>query len=633
MQREYRSLPPDSPIAAQSSSLLIFPFFPDSFTLSDPEPTTYNDMYTRVKQISSGLYHLGLGKDNWRDEDGKERVGVYADTSLNWQLFSHSLARMGHPLTTAYTTLGPEGLQHSLAEPSVRMVFTNAALLPTLLQVVDDCPNLVWVVYDGEDTVDQDIVKKVNDKLAARERPGRILSLDEVVQMGKENMVTAEDGFGGKPSRKDLYCIMYTSGSTGKPKGVMLTHDNIICSLAGTRTLLEPLFRDDDLFLAFLPLAHILELLVEMTFYFCGVPVAYGTVKTLTNESVRKCQGDLASFKPTIIVGVPAIYELIRKGMVKKIHESPALVQQVFNLAYVMKKNVPLVGGILDKAVFAKVKQATGGKLRLAMNGGAALSRATQEFLTTTLVTMLQGYGATETCGMCAILTPEFFQLGSVGVIVPSLEVKLQDYPEAGYLTSNNPPQGEVWLRGGSVTKGYYKRPELNKESFTDDGWFKTGDIGQFAADGTLSLIDRIKNLVKLRSGEYLALEKLESVYGSCDISQNLCVYANSEADKPIAIVFPHEGNLRNHLKSANIGSEAQLEDLCKDPKVKDYIKKQLLVTGQKGGLKGPELLQDVIVDSEAWVPDNNKVTATNKTNRTALVKIFDKQIKASLSQ
>lgn len=89
------------------------------------------------------------------------------------------------------------------------------------------------------------------------------------------------------------------------------------------------------------------------------------------------------------------------------------------------------------------------------------------------------------------------------------------------------------------MTKGYYKRPELNKESFTDDGWFKTGDIGQFAADGTLSLIDRIKNLVKVRSGEYLALEKLESVYGSCDISQNLCVYANSASDKPIAIVFP----------------------------------------------------------------------------------------------
>ncbi|KAJ9125892.1 hypothetical protein QFC24_002677 [Naganishia onofrii] len=623
--------------------------------MSEPEPTTYNDMYQSVKEISSGLRHLGLGKDGWSDEDGKERVGVYADTrqvfrlrspvaifssrlypqrSLNWQLISHSLARMGHPLTTAYTTLGPEGLQHSLDEPSVRMVFANAALLGTLLQVVDQCPSLVWVIYDGEDTADQKVVQQLNEKLAARERPGQIISLTEVRKMGKENMVDSATGFGVQPTRKDLYCIMYTSGSTGKPKGVMLTHDNIICSLAGTRTLLSPLFRDDDLFLAFLPLAHILELLVEMTFYFCGVPVAYGTVKTLTNESVRNCQGDLVSYKPTIIVGVPAIYELIRKGMVKKIHESPAIVQQVFNLAYVMKRNVPLMGGILDKAVFAKVKQATGGKLRLAMNGGAALSKATQEFLTTTLVTTLQGYGATETCGMCAILTPEFFQTGSVGVIVPSMEVKLQDYPEAGYLTSNKPAQGEVWLRGGSVTKGYYKRPDLNKESFTEDGWFKTGDIGQFAADGTLSLIDRIKNLVKLRSGEYLALEKLESVYGSCDISQNLCVYANSDADKPIAIVFPHEGNLRNHLKAANIGSaDAQLEDLCKDAGVKDYIKKQLLSTAQKAGLKGPELIQDVILDSEAWTPDNNKTTATNKTNRTALIKMFDKEIKAAYAQ
>ena len=133
---------------------------------------------------------------------------------------------MGHPLTTAYTTLGPEGLQHSLDEPSVRMVFTNSALLGTLEKVVDQCPSLVWVIYDGEDTVDQvrkelprsgslltfmdlqSLVQRLNDKLAARERPGRILSLAEVTELGKANMVTAEDGFGGRPARKDLYCIM-----------------------------------------------------------------------------------------------------------------------------------------------------------------------------------------------------------------------------------------------------------------------------------------------------------------------------------------------------------------------------------------------------------------------------------------
>lgn len=140
---------------------------------------------------------------------------------------------------------------------------------------------------------------------------------------------------------------------------------------------------------------------------------------------------------------------------------------------------------------------------------------------------------------MCAILTPEFYQTNSIGVIVPSLEVKLESYPEAGYLTTNNPPQGEIWLRGGSVTKGYYKRPDLNNESFTSEGWFKTGDIGQFASDGTLSILDRIKNLVKLRSGEYLALEKLESTYGGCNIVQSMVLYADSDADRPIAIVVP----------------------------------------------------------------------------------------------
>jgi long-chain acyl-CoA synthetase len=120
--------------------------------------------------------------------------------------------------------------------------------------------------------------------------------------------------------------------------------------------LLLPEFRPDDVFLAFLPLAHILELLVEMTFYFTGIPIAYGTPKTLTQDSVRNCDGDLVAYKPSIIVGVPAIYELIRKGMVKKINESPTVVQGVFNLAYTLKKNVPLVGGVMDKVVFSKVR-------------------------------------------------------------------------------------------------------------------------------------------------------------------------------------------------------------------------------------------------------------------------------------
>jgi long-chain acyl-CoA synthetase len=178
----------------------------------------------------------------------------------------------------------------------------------------------------------------------------------------------------------------------------------------------------------------------------------------------------------------------------------------------VKRRNIPILASIAD-IILGSVRAATGGRLRLALSGGAAVSPETQEFLTTTLVTMLQGtlwhhlmpiscidlrlqyigYGMTETCGMCAILPPELMSYGPVGLPVPSVEVKLLDAPDAGYLATNKTPQGEICIRGPSVTQGYYKRPDLNNDPniFIKGGWLRTGDIGQWNADGTLSIIDR----------------------------------------------------------------------------------------------------------------------------------------------
>lgn len=420
-------------------------------------------------------------------------------------------------VATAYDTLGESGLQHSLNEPSCAGMFTNAELLPTVARVLENVPSIRVIVYDGEPSA------KLLDELKSKREGLRLLSIDELRQLGRGKPVDAARA----STPEDVACIMYTSGTTGAPKGVVITHRNLIASVGAVFELLGHHLGKEDSYLAYLPLAHILEYIVEIALYFVGMTIGYGRVKTLTDASVRNCRGDLREFKPSIMVGVPAVWEMIRKGILSKVNASGALKKGVFSSAIAVKKaNVPGLKQVMDSVVLSAVREQTGGRLRIAMSGGAALSSETQEFLTHALVLMLQGklpplfsysrarrpdrvlrligYGMTESCGMCAILPPEFMQFGSVGAPVPSVEIKLLDVPEAGYLSTNTQPQGEVLLRGPSVIKGYYKRDDLNNDEsiFTKDGWLRTGDVGTWNKDGTLSLIDRIKNLVKLQGGE-----------------------------------------------------------------------------------------------------------------------------------
>jgi long-chain acyl-CoA synthetase len=589
------------------------------FQLSDYKYLSFLDVQERVSALARGLIHHQITKD--------DIFNIYAQTSVNWQLMSHACTTIGIPVATAYDTLGESGLTHSLNEPNCVGVFTNAELLATLKKVLPNTPSVRFIVYDGDAKASLlDDIRNVREDIV-------ILSIDELRDIGAEQ---SKDGLKERrPSKDDVALIMYTSGTTGAPKGVVLTHGNVIASVGAVYTLLGHHLSNEDTFLAYLPLAHILEYIVELILFFVGMKTGYGRVKTLTDASVRQCKGDIVTFRPSIMVGVPAVWEQIRKGITSKVNASGSLKKTIFNGAMAAKKaDVPGLSQLADAVVLNNIKQATGGRLRLALSGGAALSKETQEFLSIALVTMLQGYGMTESCGMCAILPPELMQYRSVGLPVPSAEIKLLDVPEAGYKSTNNPPQGEVCIRGPSVTKGYYKRDDLNNDEaiFTKDGWLRTGDVGQWNADGTLSLIDRIKNLIKLQGGEYIALEQLESTYKSCYLVANICVYADAEAKQPIGIIIPHEVNLRHALEAKSNLADAsiQLSDLCANKVVQDLVLKECNAIGKKNGFRAMEILEAVVLTAEEWTPENGLVTAAQKVQRSKVAKKFEKEIKAA---
>ncbi|POY76845.1 hypothetical protein BMF94_0097 [Rhodotorula taiwanensis] len=585
------------------------------FHLSDYKWWTYQQFAEYVEHSASALRQAGMNPGTV--------FNIYASTGRHWQVMANACAQQTITFATAYDSLGEEGLRHSINEPSAGGIFTQASLLGTLASVLSETPSIKLIVYDGRA---EDVPAGALDQLESRGAEGlQIYTFDEFVELGKQHPHERN-----LPQSDDVACIMYTSGSTGAPKGVQITNGNIVACIGAVQKLIGHIVCRGETYIAYLPLAHVMEFAVELCFMWVGARMGFGNVKTLTDASVRNCLGDIRALQPTIMVGVPAVWETIRKGIVSKVKAAGGVKSRLFDLGLAAKRfggRGSFLGNVADSVVFKAVKENTGGKLKYAMSGGAPISRETQEFLTLALVMIIQGYGMTESTAMLCLLPPEMHQYGTVGVPVPSCEVKLVDVEEAGYRSTNNPPQGEIWIRGPSVTKGYYKRDDLTKEAWTEDGWFMTGDIAQWNKDGTLSVIDRKKNLVKLAGGEYIALERLESLYGSCEYVARIMVHADSSANKPMAVIFPHEANLKQLASS--LGVSGGLSDLVHNKQVQEAVLKALNGVGKKSNLKPLETLQTVVMTDEEWTPQNGMLTAAQKLNRKEILKQHKKEVDA----
>ena len=591
------------------------------FELSGYSWLTYREAAAIMAQLGAGLRQLGL--------NAGDKVMLYASTGRDWMLMAHGCFTQNLVITTAYDTLGEEGLTFSLNECVNSIIFTQADLLPMLSKVAAKTPALKTVVYTGKATPEQ-----VNAFQSSHPQL-KLLTLDELRALGQEK--PAEPTL---PAADDLCCIMYTSGSTGNPKGVMISHANVVTAIAATTQVIKHKLDGNDSYLAYLPLAHILEFMIEQMCIFNGIALGYGGVRTLSDTSVRNCKGDIRELRPTMMAGVPTVWETIRKGVAVKMESMSSLKKAVFGLASTLKWNLLQMGlptGFIDNAVFKPIQDNTGGRLKAIVSGGAPMAPDTQKFMTVCVAPVLQGYGLTETCGTLAF--QNFGDVGKVGCVggpAGNVELKLVAVENTDYTPfpkdSWTPPRGEVWARGGPIMKGYFKQDKLTQENFSDDGWFMTGDIGEWRADGSLAIIDRKKNLVKLAHGEYVALEKLESQYKTSSVVANICVHADPLETYVVAVIVPIEREIRSIASKLDVVpagvADPELAELCKNPKVHAKVLENLKAVAKAADFKPAEILGAVYLVHEEWTPENGLLTAAQKLKRADIVKRYAADIK-----
>ncbi|KAL2174538.1 uncharacterized protein P884DRAFT_302417 [Thermothelomyces heterothallicus CBS 202.75] len=587
------------------------------YELSDYTYITYEEYFAQILQVGAGLRKLGLSP--------KDRLHIFATTSPQWLAISHACSSQSMTIVTAYDTLGESGVEHSLVQSKANAMFVDPHLFKTVrnpLKKADSVKVLIYNEHTNMPVSDAEIEQFKSDHLGLT-----ILSFDELRALGEENPTDPV-----LPSPEETYCIMYTSGSTGPPKGVPVSHAGFVAAVAGLYTVMEESVTHREKVLAYLPLAHILELVVENVVIFAGATLGYGSPRTLADASMRNCYGDMRTFAPTVMVGVPQIWETVKKGIESKVNSSGALARTVFYAALALKsflvRNNLRGTALLDRTVFAPIRAATGGRLRIIVNGASGIAAPALHFMSMVVAPMISGYGLTETCGNGALGSPLQWTPGTtIGPVPPAVEIKLVSLPELGYSTASAPPQGEILIRGPPVIREYFENPDETAKALTADGWFRTGDIGEFDSDGHLAVIDRVKNLVKLQNGEYIALEKLEAIYRGAPYVHNLMVHGDATSLRPIALVLADEKALKR--KAAELGVPE--DRMYRDAKVRAAVLKSLQELARKERLSAMETVAGVVLVNEEWTPANGLVTATQKLNRKAIREKYSKEIEACL--
>ncbi|KAG8184594.1 hypothetical protein JTE90_005208 [Oedothorax gibbosus] len=569
---------------------------------------TYGEVIRRSHNLSSGLISIGMkpGQDSF--------IGIYAQNSVEWILTEQACYNQSAVIVPLYDTLGPNACSFIINQAEIRIVVCDKEeKAESLLQEKGDTPSLSCVVVATEH-----VSEKLRD--LAQEKGVRIHTFKEIEELGEKDPVPV---FPPRPS--DVATVCYTSGTTGDPKGVMLTHANIIIDASAVIAQLgEHSPNHKDVMMSFLPLAHMLERLCEVTVYMNGGSLGFygGDIRTLMD--------DLKALRPTIMPAVPRLLNRIYDKVVARASGS-LLKKLVFKLALRMKESelhrlIIRNDSIWDRLVFKPVREGMGGRIRLLVSGSAPLAGNVLTFIRCALgCVVVEGYGQTECVAPCTLNIQGDYSVGHVGPPISCCHIKLVDVAEMEYYSKNG--QGEICIKGHNVFKEYFKDPVKTAETIDQDGWLHTGDIGMWLPNGTLKIVDRKKHIFKLAQGEYIAPEKIENIYMASQYVAQIFVHGESLQSCLVAVIVPDKEVLMSWCAENDlIGS---WESICKNKEVKQVILSDLTKAGKKAGLKSFEQVKDIHLHPELFTVDNGLLTPTLKTKRPDCKKTFMDVIQA----